>query len=126
MTYGIDRRISRVRVHPKGEIGTPGALAGEVGVDLAAVAICDVDRLAPWAQDHEDEWQRWGNQLWYGRTTPAGLYPCEPAKTVVPFVDSGFGDGTYPVYYSMNDGRAVGLEAVFLRSPDARERVVHL
>ena len=126
MTYGIDRRISRVRVHPKGEIGTPGALAGEVGVDLAAVAICDVDRLAAWAQDHEDEWQRWGNQLGYGRTTPAGLYACEPAKTVVPFVDSGFGDGTYPVYYSMNDGRAVGLETVFLSSPDARQRVVHL
>ena len=47
MRYGIDRRISRVRVHPKGEIGTPGTLAGEVGVDLAAVAICDVDRRLP-------------------------------------------------------------------------------
>jgi len=126
MTYGIDRRISRVRVHPKRETGTPGGLAGEVGVDLAAVAVCDVDRLAAWAHDHEDEWQRWGHQLWYGRTTPAGLYACEPARTVVPFIDSGLGDGTYPVYYLMNDGRAVGLEAAFLGSPDARKRVVHL
>jgi len=113
MTYGIDRRICRVRIHPKREIGTLGELAGEVGVDLAAVAICDVDRLAGWAQGHEDEWRRWGYQLWYGRTTPAGLYSCEPAKTIVPFIDSGFGDGTYPVYY-LNDSRPVGLEAVFL------------
>jgi len=114
MTYGIDRRICRVRVHPKSEIGTLGELAGEVGVDLAAVAICDVDRLAGWAQGDEDQWRRWGHQLWYGRATPAGLYACEPAKTLVPFVDSGFGDGTYPVYYLMHDNRAVGLEAVFL------------
>jgi len=114
MTYGIDRRICRVRIHPKREIGTLGELAGEVGVDLAAVAICDVDRLAGWAQGHEDEWQRWGYQLWYGRTTPAGLYSCEPAKTIVPFIESGFGDGTYPVYYLMHDSRPVGLEAVFL------------
>ena len=51
---------------------------------------------------------------WFGRTTRAGLYTCEPAKTVVPFVDSGFGDGTYPVYYLTHDGRPVGLEAEFL------------
>ena len=114
MTYGIDRRICRVRIHPKREIGTVGELAGEVGVDLAAVAICDVDRLAGWAQGDEDQWRRWGYQLWYGRATPAGLYACEPAKTTVPFVDSGFGDGTYPVYYLMHDNRPVGLEAVFL------------
>jgi hypothetical protein len=114
ITYGVDRRISRLRVHPKGQVVTQGELAGEVGVDLAAVAICDVDRLAGWARDHQKEWQRWGDKLWFGRTTPAGLYTCEPAKTVVPFVDSGFGDGTYPVYYLMHDRRRVGLEAEFL------------
>ena len=114
VTYGIDRRISHVRVHPKGQVVTVGARAGEVGVDLAAVAICDVDRLAGWANDHQDEWQRWGDKLWFHRTAHAGIYTCEPAKTVVPFVDSGFGDGTYPVYYLMRDGRPVGLEAEFI------------
>jgi hypothetical protein len=112
--YGIDQRISRVRVYPKGQVVAQGKLAGEVGVDLAAVAICDVDRLAGWARSHQDEWQRWGNKLWFGRATRAGVYTCEPARTVVPFVDSGFGDGTYPVYYLMHDGRPVGLEAEFL------------
>jgi hypothetical protein len=114
ITYGIDRRISRVRVHPKGQAVTRGKLAGEIGVDLAAVAICDVDRLAGWARDHQAEWQRWGDKLWFGRTVRAGLYTCEPANTVVPFVDSGFGDGTYPVYYLIDDGRPVGLEAEFI------------
>jgi len=114
MTYGIDRRISRVRVHPKGAVGTLGEVTGEVGVDLAAVAICDVDRLAGWAQAEEAEWQRWGHPLWYGRTTPAGIYACAPAKTIVPFIDTGFGDGTYPVQYLMYDSRPVGLEAVFI------------
>jgi hypothetical protein len=114
MTYGIDRRISRVRVYPKGQVVGRGELAGEVGVDLAAVAICDVDRLAGWARSHQDEWQRWGDKLWFARITRAGVYSCEPAKTVVPFVDSGFGDGTYPVYYLTHDGRPVGLEAEFL------------
>ncbi len=114
MTYGIDRRISRVRIHPKGAVGTLGEVTGEVGVDLAAVAICDVDRLAGWAQAEEAEWQRWGHPLWYGRTTPAGIYACAPAKTIVPFIDTGFGDGTYPVQYLMYESRPVGLEAVFI------------
>ena len=114
ITYGTDRRISRVRVYPEAQVVTQGELAGEVDVDLAAVAICDVDRLASWAKNDEAEWQRWGDRLWFGRTTPAGLYTCEPATTVVPFVDSGFGDGTYPVYYLMHDGQAVGLEAEFI------------
>lgn len=114
MTHETDHRISRVRVHPKGTVGTVGSLAGRVGVDLGAVAICDVDRLAPWARDHEDAWQVWGQDLWYGRTEPAGLYTCTAASTVVPFLDSGRGDGTYPVYSLMENGRAIGLEAVFL------------
>lgn len=117
MTYATDHRISRVRVHPKGAVGTVGDVAGMVGVDLGAVAICDVDRLAPWAKDHEDAWQEWGQDLWYGRTEPAGLYTCTAASTVVPFLDSGLGDGTYPVYSLMENGRAIGLEAVFL-APD--------
>ena len=117
ITYGIDRRISHVRVHPKGQVGTLGERAGEIGIDLAGLAICDVDRLAGWAANDQDEWQRWGQPLWFGRTSQAGVYSCEPAKTVVPFVESGFGDGTYPVYYLMHDGRRVGLEAEFI-SPD--------
>lgn len=114
LTDGTNRRISRVRVHPKGVVGALGKLAGKVGVDLAAVAICDVDRLAPWARDHEDDWQKWGQDLWYGRTAPAGLYECTAAGTVVPFLDSGHGDGTYPVYLLVEMGTAIGLEVVFL------------
>ena len=117
MTYGIDRRISRVRVHQKRHIGKLGKLAGEVAVDLAAVAICDVDCLAGWARDHQDKLQRWGDKLWLGGEARAGLYSCEPAKTVVAFVESGFGDGTYPVYFLTYNGRRVGLEAEFL-SPE--------
>ncbi len=114
MTYGIDRRISRVRVYPNGAGVTLGPQAGDVGVDLAAVAICDVDRLAGWAQRHEDDWEEWGESLWYERTAQAGVYPCAPADTVVAFVDSGFGDGTFPVHHLIADSRPVGLEAVFL------------
>jgi hypothetical protein len=117
ITYGIDRRISRVRVYPKSRAVTQGQLAGEVGVDLAAVAICDVDRLAGWAMKNEDEWQRWGQKLWFDRTARAGLYTCEPANTVLAFVESGFGDGTYPIHYLLHDGRPVGLEAEFI-SPE--------
>jgi len=114
MTFGIDRRVSRVRVQPKGRQGTLGEPAGEVGVDLAAIAVCDVDRLAPWAQADEDQWQQWGEDLWFGRTDMAGIYSCRPADTVVPFIDSGFGDGTYPVHYLTENGRPIGLEVVFL------------
>jgi hypothetical protein len=114
ITYGVDRRISRVRVRPIRQLVTQGQLAGTVGVDLGAVAICDVDRLAAWASGHNDEWQRWGEKLWFGRITRAGLYTCEAAKTIVPFIDSGFGDGTYPLYYLMHGNLPVGLEAEFI------------
>ena len=114
MTYGIDRRISRVRVFANGLSGVPGEQAGEVSVDLAAVAICDVDRLHAWAQANEEDWQRWVEGLAYKHTASAGAYTCEPAGTIVPFLDTGFGDGTYPVFPLMRDGRVVGLEAVFL------------
>jgi hypothetical protein len=114
MTYGRDRRISRVRVRRKGRVVKLGKFAGEVEVDLAAVAICDADRLAGWARDHQYRVHQWGDRLRFGGEARAGQYTCEPAKTVVSFVESGFGDGTYPVYYLTHDGRRVGLEAEFL------------
>lgn len=120
LTDGIDRRVSRARVYPRGAPLSLGIVAGVVGVDLGAVAICDVDRLAPWVGNHEPEWQRWGHPLWFGRTMRAGVYPCDPAQTVVAFVESGYGDGTYPVYFLRSRGRVVGLEAEFISDRGAR------
>jgi hypothetical protein len=119
MTYSDDRRVSRLRVRPPNATCIIGAKAGAVGVDLGAVAVCDVDLVAVWASANEDQWQDWGQQLWFNRTAPVGIFDCPAAATELLVVDSGFGDGTYPVYHLMSDGRPVGLEIEFIR-PDGR------
>jgi hypothetical protein len=44
----------------------------------------------------------------------AGEYACEPAGTIVANAASGFGDDTYPMFYSVSGGRPVGLDVEFI------------
>lgn len=114
VTFGDDQRVSRVRVRPTQSSCVVGDKAGEVGVDLAAIAVTDVDLLGAWAEANRDETQDWGQELWFNRAAPAGFFSCPAASTELAFVDSGIGDGTYPVYYLVENGRNVGLEVAFI------------
>ncbi len=114
MTFDDDRRISRLRVQRAGLVGVLGEPAGEVGVDLAAVGVTDGERIRAFFEADNDAFQEWGDALWYQRNDMVGVWPCEPADTTIAYVDSGFGDGTFPVWHLMHDGVAVGLEIEFI------------
>ena len=120
MSYGSDRRISRMRVYPTGASTTVGRELGTVDVDWGGIAITDVDVLAPSVNDHMDEYSRWFDQDVFGKhDEPAGVLRWIPAGTDIPYADGGFGDGTYPVYELVNNEMAIGLEVVFI-SPDEK------
>ncbi|MFN2567619.1 MAG: hypothetical protein ABR499_21705 [Gemmatimonadaceae bacterium] len=114
MTYGSERRISRLRMRAWDATCVLGERVGSVATDSGAVAICDVDRLAAWASANDDDFLNWREAFSHDRVGDAGEYACEPAGTVVAYAASGFGDDTYPVFYSVSGGRPVGVEVEFI------------
>lgn len=115
--YGCDGRVSRLIVSLPGSNGKRGKSAGSFGVDVASAAVCDGDVLESFATEHEDRWQAWLDGFIQQPLEQKGLlghYPCEPAATDIFHTSTGFGDGSYPVYPLVEEGRVVGAEAVFL------------
>jgi hypothetical protein len=115
MSYGVDRRISRMRVLPKGVSATLGEAAGCISVDLGGIAIADIDVLAPSVEEHADEYENWIKDLLFSDDGESvGVARWKAGDTALPYADGGFGDGAYTVYQLMSDGRAAGLEVEFI------------
>jgi hypothetical protein len=114
VTYGTDRRLSRLRVRPADDDTSRYALgeqAGTIGVDFGGLAVADVDLLATWAAADDDAYQDWSYAFSFDRDETAGVFDCPAAGTRVAFAEAGFGDGSYPVFYLLRGGQRVGLEA---------------
>jgi hypothetical protein len=116
MSYGNERRISRTRVRPQGSTPALGPAAGAIGVDFGGVAITDVDILASFVEEHEDEYVEWMESVFTAKsaTQTAGVLRWKRVKTEVPFVQGGFGDGIYKVYRLLSGKQPVGLEVEFI------------
>lgn len=116
LSYGGDRRISRMRVRPKSAEVTLGPSAGAIRVDAGGIAITDVDVFAPSVEDHEDKYKKWIEDVLFGKlaTTTIGVLHWKPAKTDIPYTSGGFGDGTYKIFQLMLRKHAVGLEVEFI------------
>ncbi len=116
MSYGGDRRISRMRVRPQNTSVTLGTSAGAIGVDIGGIAITDVDILASSVEEHEGEYEEWIEDALFGKsaTKTVGVLRWKPAKTEIPYVGGGFGDGTYKVFRVMAGKQVVGLEVEFI------------
>jgi hypothetical protein len=118
MVYDGDERVSRLRAVQSGISATLGAQIGEAGCDTARIGICDEEVFSRACEELGDDVEEtlltapndvegdlWGVVV-LNRTLGA----------VMPFVDSGFGDGTYPVRELVAEGRRVGFEIVFIES----------
>ena len=116
MSYGDDRRISRMRVRPQDTVVSLGTSAGAIGVDLGGIAIADVDILASFVEEHEDEYEEWIEDALFGKsaTKTVGVLRWKRAKTEIPYVGGGFGDGMYKVFPLIAGKQAVGLEVEFI------------
>lgn len=123
MEYGCDRRVSRIRLClPKSQPDL-GRKTGEIGVDCATIGIWD----APFASDYHRN-----KEACLKKIAIAGRKLCLPWKRrlcvnarltagggSMVIAETGFGDGTYPIYELRHVGKRVGLEIVFIK-PEQR------
>lgn len=112
--YGGDRRVSRLRVALKGTKPELGDELGETWTDTAVTGISDVDVFGPaWEEVGEDEGLA-KLEEYFDELPSCGVFDLGEAGALMPHVDSGFGDGTYPVVELVENGRRVGFEIEFV------------
>ncbi len=117
MEYPGDRRVSRLRLLPAGAVVNLGEQLGETWTDTAVTSVWDSTAMAR-------AWERLGmnDDALHARLEQVrdeqgrcGVLDLDAAQgAVAPFVDSGFGDGTFPVFALTADGRRVGVEIEFI------------
>jgi hypothetical protein len=112
--YGSDRRISRLRGLLKGTQGKLGAKLGETWTDTATTAICDFQLFSKaWGADDEISYAKIEKGLEAAENHGIAVLD-KDREAVAPFVASGFGDGTFPVYELVQRRRRVGFEIEFI------------
>lgn len=116
--YGRDRRVSRLRAALRGSAPRPGRKLGEVRSDTGRTGVCDFRVFSrAWGQDDEASYQTLSAA--FRGAPPFGIAALDKARgPFMPFVASGFGDGTFPVFALLEGKRRVGFEIEFIR-PDA-------
>ena len=120
MDWSDDRRVSRLRV--VGPVQVDGAVlgtqVGEVGVDFAQVGVGDWERCTSGAEALDEASQ---NRVVAALDTMelyGVAYWDEHGEVPMPFVQSGFGDGTFPIYEIVRDSVRVGVEVVFISTDE--------
>jgi hypothetical protein len=118
MDWADDRRVSRLRVITGPIDPVDGAVLGrqisEVGVDFAQVGVGDWERCTSSAEALDEASQ---NRIVAALDTMelyGVAYWDEHGQVPMPFVQSGFGDGTFPIYEILRDSVRVGVEVVFI------------
>ncbi|MCL4790299.1 MAG: hypothetical protein KJ070_26535 [Verrucomicrobia bacterium] len=116
MDFNGFRIVGRLRVYPKtlrADHLKTGRAVGEAGTDSAAITVCDLRALVPAIAGQEDPFQR---ELEKQLRAQCGLLTSKRVPGIaLPYVQSGFGDGTGPVYALQAEGRRVGLELGFVQ-----------
>ena len=114
VNYGGDKRVSRLRLLPKKIVATLGAQLGETWTDTAKTSVCDHKVFSEaWGDDDDTSYEKTSPA--FETDKPFGKATLDKASdAVLPFVDSGFGDGTFPVFELLADGKRVGFEIEFI------------
>jgi hypothetical protein len=119
MDYGADRRVSRLRLVREGAgIVDLGSRLGRTWIDTGRTGICDLQVFRDaWGDDDQRSYRRISDKI-EGRIPYGVAVLDEATRAVLPFVESGFGDGEYPVreLLEASGGSRVGLEVLFIRS----------
>lgn len=108
-----DRRIARLRVLMGAE-ASAGDEIDSVGVDFAQVGVGDWEAVTRAAAALD----RPGEEAIIATMDTLDLYGVivwsPNGEADMPFVSSGYGDGSYPIYEIRRDGTRVGIEVVFI------------
>ncbi len=115
MSFGLDRRIGRVRILRGGaEFSRFGSKAFDVDVDHAAISFVDLD---PVLTCEEVVLDRLAEKL-FEHSFPDLLRHFSFGPTQVLMVASGFGDGGYPAVPLIDGNEVVGVEVRFIPKPE--------
>ena len=89
-----------------------GEMVGDTGTDSALIAICDMGSVDAAVAGDNDGFQAFIDEYDFQRY---GVIQFQmKGEIAIPYVNSGFGDGTGPMYRLMAGDRCVGLELDFV------------
>jgi hypothetical protein len=106
--------LSRVRARDAGAKPSFGPQIGQVSVDFGAVAIADLDAIrATLTDDDEDDLAELTGEMMgrFGEIVHL-KFGCRSVRFAV--CQSGFGDGTFPVFALKAGRRVIGIEVEFI------------
>lgn len=117
MSYGGDRRVSRLRILPPETEVKLGGVIGETGTDTALIAVCDLEVCAKASEAlGEDKMEDICNDLLDKGDNCGVMVLDKKTEAVAPYVSSGFGDGTFKVFKLLNNRKTVGVEIEFIKT----------
>ncbi|MDQ6631682.1 MAG: SEL1-like repeat protein [Verrucomicrobiota bacterium] len=113
-SYGGDRRISRLRIFRKNTIPQLCSEIGKTWTDTANTGICDFEIFSKaWGNDDDASYEIIQEDL--ETDNSFGTATLDAARgAVMPFVHSGFGDGSFSVFELVENGVRVGFEIEFI------------
>lgn len=116
VAYGASRWVSRLRAVREGGEGERGAEIGEAWADAANIGLADVEPFSVFsAALLAAEWDDPIYRPFNSGNTVRMLHLDPPGGAWMPLVQSGWGDGTFPVYELVDGGERVGVEVEFIR-----------
>ncbi len=116
MEFSSDKRVSRLRAVLKGESPSIGRQAGKTWTDTALTGIVDYESFSKaWGDDDDASYDMLQDKLESAENFGVVKFD-KVAKAVMPFVASGFGDGSFPVFELVANGQVVGFEVEFISS----------
>jgi len=114
MDFAGRKRVSRLRVVLQtAENPALGDEVGEAGTDTARIAVCDIGALDAAVGSDDDQFQELVTAHDYKECGVVKFRLTRPVE--MPYVSSGFGDGSGPVFELTAGRRRVGVELEFLR-----------
>lgn len=112
--FSGDRRVSRLKAFLKSESPTIGNQVGETWTDTALTGIVDFESFSKvWGDDDDASYDKLQDKLESAENFGVIKFD-KAANVLMPFVSSGFGDGSFPVFELVSDGQVVGLEVEFI------------
>jgi hypothetical protein len=113
MDFAGRKRVSRLRVALQSAAKLVlGKQIGETGTDTATVAVCDIAALGASIGDDTDRFDELITQHEY---KDCGVVELRKKNLIaIPYVSTGFGDGSFPVFELKSGRRRVGMEFEFI------------
>lgn len=114
ISFGHDRRVAKLRVIRSGAAASLGRKLGETWTDTATTGVIDYESFkAAWGRDDEASYERIEPALDALETVGEAVLD-RKAGAVMLLVESGFGDGRFPVIELVDAGTTVGFEIEFI------------